>query len=74
MPQEHVPFSPRPRTSEGLDFHIARAREERAKAMAAFGGQIAAALHALVNRLVRCVHRPRQRDRGICHVTGAPTA
>lgn len=69
MLQEQFPFDERPRiTSEVLAFYITRARDERAKAIAEFGGHVATWAGAVFSRLFR-----RSR-RDIRHMTGAPTA
>ena len=76
MFQEQFPFGVRPTTitSEVLDFYIARARDERARAIAEFGDHIGAALRTLVNRLVSRAHRARRLRRDFDRMTDAPTA
>lgn len=55
-------------TPELFDFYVARARAERAKAIAGLGGQVAAWLSGMVARLTRPRRTARPRD-----ITGAPT-
>ena len=69
MDQEPSPLrSGRRLTPELFDFYVAQARKERAKAIAAFGGQIGAWIAGIVSRLAR-----RRRPARATHVTGART-
>jgi hypothetical protein len=49
-------------TPELFDYYVARARAERAKAIAEFGGHIAAWLSRTAGRLARHRRRARPRD------------
>jgi hypothetical protein len=54
MKQEHFPFGERPRITPGLiDFYVARAREERAKAIAGFGRRLATLLSGVIGQPIR---------------------
>lgn len=55
-------------TPELFDFYVAQARKERAKAIAAFGGQVGAWVAGIVSRLAG-----RRRPASATHVTGART-
>jgi hypothetical protein len=55
-------------TPELFDFYVAQARQERAKAIAAFGGQVGAWLAGIVTRLAG-----RRHAASATHVTGART-
>ena len=54
MKHDHSPLRTRYRlTPELFDYYVARAREERAKAISAFGQQVVAAASRIAARLVR---------------------
>jgi hypothetical protein len=54
MDREHSPLrSDRRLTLELFDYYVAQARAERAKAIAEFGGHVAAWLSRIVGRLAR---------------------
>lgn len=69
MDQELSPLrSGRRLTPELFDFYVAQARNERAKAIAAFGGRVGAWFAGVVRRLAgrrRPAHGP--------HIPGVPT-
>jgi hypothetical protein len=70
MEQERFPFGDRVQlTPELVDSYIARAREERAKAIAAFGQHIASWMGTTIARLAR-----RHRNAGPRRMIGSPTA
>ena len=59
MEQNQSPFRIERRlTPELFDHYLARAREERAKAISAFGRQVFAAVSRMAARLVRRRRRP----------------
>jgi hypothetical protein len=60
MKQEQFPFGEHVQlTPEVLDFYIARARKERAKAIEEFGGRVAAWVAATIARLAGREHKAR---------------
>ena len=64
MDQERSPLrSGRRLTPELFDFYVARARNERGKAIAAFGGQVGALFAGILSRLVG-----RRRPAGATHI------
>jgi hypothetical protein len=70
MEREQTSLQDRRRlTPELFDYYVARARAERAKAIAEFGGTLVAWLSGIVLRLARHVRRTRRRD-----TTGAHAA
>lgn len=69
MDQERPPLrSGRRLTPELFDFYVARARNERSKAIAAFGGQVGAWIVGIVARLAR-----RRRQARPPRIPGART-
>lgn len=70
MEREQSPLrSGRRLTPELFDYYVARARAERAEAIAQFGGHIAAWLTSLAGRLVR--HGRRAGTRGTAEADAA---
>jgi hypothetical protein len=69
MDQERSPLRSGHRlTPELFDFYVAQARNERGKAIAAFGGQVGAWVAGIVSRLAG-----RRRPACARHITGART-
>ncbi len=70
MRKEQFPFGDRVQlTSEIMDFHVARAQEERAKAIARFGQHIASWVARTIAHLGR-----RHRKASPRRMIGSPTA